>query len=89
MTDEESDAVRDPQVVRLEGLYSAVVADCLDKLGARHQAMAPRVRPLYPQARVAGRAVTVRCVSVDTIPSGTRTTTRASLKQSTRLRPGT
>lgn len=53
---------------RLDRLYAAVVADCLDRLGARNQVMAPRIRPLYPQARLVGRALTVQCVAVDGIP---------------------
>jgi 4-hydroxy-4-methyl-2-oxoglutarate aldolase len=53
---------------RLDRLYPAVVADCLDRLGARNQVMAPRIRPLYPQARLVGRALTVQCVTVDAVP---------------------
>ena len=44
---------------RLEKLYVAVVADCLDKVGLRNNLLAPHVRPLYPQATVAGYALTV------------------------------
>jgi hypothetical protein len=39
---------------RLEGLPVAVLADVLDGLGRRRQAMASRVRPLFESARVAG-----------------------------------
>lgn len=44
---------------RLERLYSAVVSDCLDQVGVRDRAMAPTLRPLYPEARVVGLAATV------------------------------
>lgn len=47
---------------RLARLYTAVVADVLDKLGFRAQCMHPRVRPLFPEARCAGFALTVQTV---------------------------
>lgn len=47
---------------RLARLYTAVVADVLDKLGFRNQCLDPRVRPLYPEARCAGFALTVQTV---------------------------
>jgi regulator of RNase E activity RraA len=47
---------------RLAKLYSPVVADVLDKLGFRHQCMNPRVRPLWPDAKAAGFALTVQTV---------------------------
>ena len=50
---------------RLERLYPAVVADCLDKVGVRTNVMDPRIRPLYPEARMAGFASTVHAVQVD------------------------
>jgi 4-hydroxy-4-methyl-2-oxoglutarate aldolase len=49
---------------RLERLYPAVVADCLDKVGYRGNVMDPRIRPLYPEARMAGFASTVHAVQV-------------------------
>src|SRR5437867_3893219 len=52
-------------IERLERLYPAVVADCLDRLGLRSQVLEPHIRPLYPEAKVAGFAATVRCVEVD------------------------
>lgn len=61
-------ATRDPQIARLEALFSAVVADVLDTIGLRDQVMAPRVRPLFPGARLAGRASTVRVAPTDRIP---------------------
>jgi 4-hydroxy-4-methyl-2-oxoglutarate aldolase len=47
---------------RLAKLYSAVVADVLDKLGSRSQCMDRRIRPLWPEARAAGFARTVQTV---------------------------
>jgi len=54
---------------RLERLYPAVVADCLDKVGVRTNVMDPRIRPLYPEARMAGFAATVRAVQVSGPPA--------------------
>jgi 4-hydroxy-4-methyl-2-oxoglutarate aldolase len=60
---------RDPTLIdRLGRLYSAVVADTLDGLGFRANTMAPRIRPIYPDAVVAGFAATVHCVEVDGVP---------------------
>jgi 4-hydroxy-4-methyl-2-oxoglutarate aldolase len=54
-----------PEIIqRLERLYPAVVADCLDRVGVRANVMDPRIRPLYPQARMAGFASTVHAVEV-------------------------
>jgi hypothetical protein len=47
-------------IERLERLYPAVVADCLDRLGARAQVLEPHIRPLYTEAKVAGFAATVQ-----------------------------
>lgn len=46
-----------------ETLYSGVIADILDELGLRNQAMAPNIRPLKEDDIVVGRAFT--CVAVD------------------------
>ena len=54
---------------RLEGLPVAVVADVLDGLGHREQTMAPRVRPLFESARVAGRARTVQVEATTLVPA--------------------
>jgi regulator of RNase E activity RraA len=54
---------------RLERLYPAVVADCLDKVGVRRNVMDPRIRPLYPEARLAGFASTVHAVHVNAPPA--------------------
>jgi 4-hydroxy-4-methyl-2-oxoglutarate aldolase len=53
---------------RCGALHPAVVSDILDKLGHRNQVMAPRIRPLYPEAKVIGRARTVRVEPVDGPP---------------------
>ena len=53
---------------RLSALYPAVLADCLDRLGYRNQVLAPRIRPLYPAAKVVGIAFTVHCITVDGVP---------------------
>ena len=49
-------------VDRLAKLYTPVVADVLDKIGFRSQSMNPRVRPLWPEAKAAGFALTVQTV---------------------------
>jgi len=47
-----------------ERLYVAVVADALDGLGLREQAMDARLRPLAPGMRLVGRAHTVASADV-------------------------
>lgn len=47
-----------------EQLYSAVLCDALDQVGHRHQAMRADIRPLYPDAVVVGRALTMQSVDV-------------------------
>ena len=54
---------------RLERLYPAVLADCLDRMGYRQQVMGPQIRPLYRDARLAGFAATVQCIDVDHAPA--------------------
>jgi 4-hydroxy-4-methyl-2-oxoglutarate aldolase len=54
---------------RLDALYVAVVADCLDRVGIRTNLLAPHVRSLYQGAKVAGYALTVRVVDVETAPA--------------------
>jgi 4-hydroxy-4-methyl-2-oxoglutarate aldolase len=56
-------------IERLDHLYSAVVADVLDRLGVRSNVMAPRIRPLDRRTRLAGFAATVHCVEVDAPPA--------------------
>jgi 4-hydroxy-4-methyl-2-oxoglutarate aldolase len=50
-------------------VYSSVLADILDDAGYRHQVMRPEVRPLYPGAKVVGRAATMLAVEVSELPS--------------------
>lgn len=45
-------------------LYSAVLSDALDQLGYREQAMAARLRPVWPGATLVGRAHTVLTVDI-------------------------
>lgn len=52
-----------------EHLYSSVLADILDEAGHRNQVMRPEVRPLYPGAKVAGRAATMLAVEVSELPA--------------------
>ena len=70
---------------RLERLYPAVVADCLDRLGARAQVLDPRIRPLTPATRLAGYAATVRCVTCSCSTTNASTAARigasASMKR--------
>lgn len=49
-------------------VYSSVLADILDDSGHRHQVMRPEVRPLYPGAKVVGRAATMLAVEVSELP---------------------
>jgi len=49
-------------------LYTAVVADALDHLGLRNQAMGEHLRPLCPSFRFVGWARTVVCVDIFHIP---------------------
>ena len=45
-------------------LYSAVLCDALDQAGFREQAMRADIRPIYPDAIVVGRALTMQSVDV-------------------------
>jgi regulator of RNase E activity RraA len=49
-------------------LYSAVISDSLDKIGILDKAMRYNIRPIYPEAVVVGRAMTVLSVEVFEIP---------------------
>ena len=51
-----------------ERLYSSVLSDVLDDTGHRHQVMRPDVRPLYPEAKVVGRAATMLAIEVSELP---------------------
>jgi regulator of RNase E activity RraA len=52
-----------------EHLYTSVLADILDEAGYRQQVMRPEVRPLFPGARVVGRAATMLAVEVSELPA--------------------
>lgn len=52
----------------LAKLYSAVVCDVLDTLGARHQALPAHIRPLGPQTHVSGRVFSARAIAVTEDP---------------------
>jgi len=75
-------------IERLERLYPAVVADCLDRLGLRDQVLAPRIRPLFPDAKLAGVARTVHCMKVDGVPEDKDDWYRGELAAVDALRPG-
>ena len=51
-----------------ERLYSSVLSDVLDDAGHRHQVMRPQIRPLYPGAKVVGRAATMVAIQVSELP---------------------
>jgi 4-hydroxy-4-methyl-2-oxoglutarate aldolase len=75
-------------VERLEALYPAVVADCLDRLGYREQVLDTHIRPLFPTARVAGLAFTVNCVTIDGVPENTDDHYKGELQAVDALRDG-
>jgi 4-hydroxy-4-methyl-2-oxoglutarate aldolase len=52
----------------LDGLYSAVICDALDRLGYRCQGMTPMIRPLFPEARAFGPARTLLSVPKSGFP---------------------
>jgi regulator of RNase E activity RraA len=49
-------------------LYTAVLADIMDRLGYREQIVAPHIRPLYPEAAIVGRAATMLAVDTYEVP---------------------
>jgi len=75
-------------VERLAALYPAVVADCLDKAGLRNQVLAPHIRPIAREMRVAGLAATVHCVEVDAVPASRDDWYRNELASVDALQPG-
>jgi regulator of RNase E activity RraA len=52
-----------------QNLYTAVVSDALDQVGARHQAMREYLRPVHPGCRFAGWARTISCSDIYHIPA--------------------
>lgn len=80
---------RDPTLIeRLADLHPAVVADCLDRAGLRNQVLAPHIRPIAPEMRVAGYAATVHCVEVDEVPPSRDDWYRNELASVDALQPG-
>jgi len=75
-------------VDRLERLHPAVVSDCLDTIGIRDRVLAPHVRPLWPEAKVAGVARTVHCVAIDAVPESRDDWYRGALAAVDALVPG-
>lgn len=65
----EGKAERLREVERLEKLYTAVVADVLDRIGFRDQVLAPYIRPLFPEAKLAGIAATVEVADINEVPA--------------------
>ncbi len=53
----------------LEQLYSAVVADVLDRMGLRNQVLSSRIRALTPVQRVCGRVFTAQAIAVTEVPA--------------------
>jgi regulator of RNase E activity RraA len=88
LDDQATDPTSRPELLkRLERLYPAVVADCLDKVGYRANVMEPRIRPLYPDARVAGFASTVHAVQVNGPPANRDDYYKGELQAVDALRP--
>jgi regulator of RNase E activity RraA len=73
---------------RLAALHPAVVSDCLDTLGYRHQVMAPSIRPLATDMRLAGVAATVHCIAVDGVPEDHSDWHRGTIEAVDALEPG-
>jgi 4-hydroxy-4-methyl-2-oxoglutarate aldolase len=55
-------------IQRLNQLYVAVLADCLDQLGHRTSVMPPHIRPIDQESRVAGYAATFSLAPCDRAP---------------------
>jgi 4-hydroxy-4-methyl-2-oxoglutarate aldolase len=75
-------------VARLDRLHVSVVSDCLDAVGFRDNVLAPHVRPLWPDARMAGYAATVSIVAVDAPPADPSDNYRNELAAVDALQPG-
>jgi 4-hydroxy-4-methyl-2-oxoglutarate aldolase len=87
MTDHQAATIAEDPVERLDALFPAVVSDMLDAIGYRSQVMAPRVRPLFPAARVVGRAATVRTLPVEEVPKAQEDQYKLHLEAIEALRP--
>lgn len=75
-------------LARLDKLYTAVVSDILDQLGHRHQVMAASVRPLYPEARFAAHALTVKVSQRSSLPVRREDYYKGELLAIDNLQPG-
>ena len=75
-------------IERLDRLHPAVVADCLDRAGLRNQVLAPHIRPIAADMRVAGYAATVHCVDVGAVPESRDDWYRNELASVDALEPG-
>lgn len=64
-----SAAGSDLRELALKKLYTAVVADALDQIGVRNQAMREYLRPIYPSSAFCGWARTVACSDVYHVPT--------------------
>jgi len=73
-------------VDRLDRLYPAAVSDVLDRMGYRQQAMAPEIRPLFPEARLCGAARPVLAVPCYSVPE--KDAYQRELEAVDRLGPG-
>ena len=49
-------------------LYTSVIGDVMDELGHWHQVMRYDIRPLFPEARIVGRAATMLAAEVYEVP---------------------
>lgn len=80
---------RDPVLLeRLDRLYVAVVSDSLDHHGVRDNVMAPHIRPLTDDARVAGFAATVQLEMVDKAPEDSADWYRKEIEAIEAMHPG-
>jgi regulator of RNase E activity RraA len=57
-------------------------------MGHRHQVMQPHIRPLYPEAKLAGFAMTVHCVEVQALPANEDDYYKGELQAVDSLRAG-
>ena len=74
-------------VDRLAALHPALVSDCLDQLGRRHQVLAPGIRPLAAGMRLAGVAATVRVVADERVPDDRSQWHRGTIEAVDALQP--
>jgi 4-hydroxy-4-methyl-2-oxoglutarate aldolase len=73
---------------RLAALHVAVVSDCLDQVGIRDNVMAPHIRPLTDDSKVAGYAATVQLIEVDSAPADSQDWYRGEIEAIEQMLPG-